>query len=203
MALNSNVVVVPAAPQSEALTNDIRPIRPPVEIPSGWEWLWWTLGVIVGVALLIIAIAWFRRWLNKAPAQRVEIEPPHIRARRRLEAAGRLLSDPRAFCSEVSDTLRLYLEERFQLRAPERTTDEFLRDLQNTNVLSENQKQSLARFLQQCDLVKFARFEPPEAELLELRNYALRLVDETAPDVSAQAPQSAATQTAQAGAPAP
>ena len=26
-----------------ANTNDIRDIKPPVNIPSGWEWLWWCL----------------------------------------------------------------------------------------------------------------------------------------------------------------
>ena len=27
--------------------NDIRDIKPPIEIPNGWEWLWWTLGALV------------------------------------------------------------------------------------------------------------------------------------------------------------
>jgi hypothetical protein len=90
-----------------------------------------------------------------------------------------LIGDPRAFAIAVSDAVRVYLEERFTLRAPERTTEEFLRDLQKTSALTPQQKASLAAFLEQCDLVKFARFEPPESALRELHESALRLVHET------------------------
>jgi hypothetical protein len=108
--------------------------------------------------------------------------PPHIRARQRLHAALAHIQDPRVFCGEVSDALRIYLEERFRFHAPERTTEEFLVELQNTNILTVQQKQTLADFLQSCDLVKFARHEPTEAALRELHDSALRLVEETQHD---------------------
>jgi len=38
----------------------------------------------------------------------------------------------------------------------------------------------LADFLTRCDLVKFARYEPTEEDLLSLLDSALKLVDETA-----------------------
>ena len=79
----------------------------------------------------------------------------------------------------MSDALRVYLEERFRFHAPERTTEEFLIELQNTNILTVQQKQSLTDFLQSCDLVKFARYEPAESALRDLHHCALRLVDET------------------------
>ena len=82
----------------------------------------------------------------------------------------------------MSDTARQYLEERFEFRAPERTTEEFLHELRRTNLLSADQKNSLSEFLQQCDLVKFAKYEPREPELRELHGSALRLVEETEPD---------------------
>ncbi|HTD65415.1 MAG TPA: hypothetical protein VK846_02655, partial [Candidatus Limnocylindria bacterium] len=113
--------------------------------------------------------------------------PPHVRAREKIDAALQLIGDPRAFCIAVSDAVRVYLEERFNLRAPERTTEEFLRDLQKTSALTAQQKASLAEFLEQCDLVKFARFEPPESLLRELHESALRLVHETQYDVAPSA----------------
>ena len=51
--------------------------------------------------------------------------------------------------------------------------------MQNTNILTAHQKQSLTDFLQNCDLVKFARYEPAEAGLRDLHDCACRLVDET------------------------
>jgi hypothetical protein len=102
-----------------------------------------------------------------------------VRAKQKLTAALQFISDPKAFCTAVSDTLRVYLEERFQFRAPDRTTEEFLVELQSTHHLTPDQKISLAEFLQNCDLVKFARFEPEEQNLRSLHEAALRLVDET------------------------
>ena len=107
--------------------------------------------------------------------------PIHIRAKQRLEDALKLMSQPKPFATEVSDTLRWYLEERFDFHAPERTTEEFLHELQSTRLLDATQKESLGAFLQGCDLVKFARYEPTETELSDLHRAAYRLVEETEP----------------------
>jgi hypothetical protein len=107
--------------------------------------------------------------------------PAHVRARQRLQEALALLSQPKPFCTLVSDTIRIYLEERFDFRAPERTTEEFLHELRDTNLLLADQKGSLGEFLKSCDLVKFARYEPAEPELRDLHDSALRLVEETEP----------------------
>ena len=184
MATNSAILIPPPAPPTTvAGTNDIRGIKPPVEIPSGWAWLYWTAGGLLLVALIVTAVL---MWLAKQKQRLITPPvPPHVRARLKLEAALLCLSDPRAFCTAVSDAVRVYLEERFELRAPESTTEEFLRDLQKTPALNEPQKRSLSGFLEQCDLVKFARFEPTEAALRELHESALQLVHETQYDPAA------------------
>jgi len=160
-------------------TNALRAIKPPVEIPNGWLWVWWILGAALLAALL--ALAW-RFWRKKQEeAAYVPPIPPHVRARQKLEEALALLGQPRPFCILVSDTVRLYLEERFDFHAPERTTEEFLHELKATNLLTSSQKDSLGEFLQRCDLVKFAKYEPREPELREMHASALRLVEETEP----------------------
>lgn len=174
---NATPAAALAPGSTPGLTNDIRAIKPPVEVPGGWEWLYWTLAALAVAAL----VAWLwarhrRRQLAPAPAP---VIPPHVRARQRLAEALLALSDPERFCTAVSLALRVYLEERFQLHAPERTTEEFLVELQASAALSPAQKLSLQHFLQSCDLVKFARFEPTESALRDLHDAALRLVDET------------------------
>jgi len=68
-----------------AQTNDLRDIKPPVEIPSGWAWVGWALAAVVAAALL--AWAW-RAWQRRrAQPVVVPVIPPHVRARRRLEEA--------------------------------------------------------------------------------------------------------------------
>ncbi len=176
-ATNHALIVPPPSPAAVAATNNIRAIKPPVEIPNDWAWLWWTLAAVA----LIAAGVWLWIWWKRKHARPVAVVvvPPHMRAKQKLAEALALIHDPRLFCIAVSDALRWYLEERFRLHAPERTTDEFLVELQSSNALLAGQKSGLGEFLQNCDLVKFARFEPTEAALRELHEAALRLVDET------------------------
>ncbi len=160
-----------------ANTNDIREIKPPLEIPNEWAWLGWSIAAIV---LLGLGLAAWRRWRKqRALLPPIQVVPPHVRAKQKLAEALAFISDPNKFCTRVADTVRVYLEERFSLRAPERTTEEFLVELQVSRHLTRDQKQTLGEFLQSCDLVKFARFEPTEMTLRQLHDAALRLVDET------------------------
>jgi hypothetical protein len=170
---------IPINSSSAAATNALRDIKPPVEIPTGWIWAFWVAG-----ALLLAALGYWawRYWQKRHALMAIPpIIPAHIRARQKLEAALALLSQPREFCIIVSDTIRYYLEERFTFRAPERTTEEFLYELRQTELLTPDQKESLGEFLKGCDLVKFARYEPGEPELRDLHDSALRLVEETEP----------------------
>jgi hypothetical protein len=159
--------------------NDIHDIKPPIEIPNGWEWLWLTLGALAVLGILALAFYLWRK--SRAQIPFVAPVPAHIRAKDALQKALELIAQPKSFCILVSDTIRLYLEERFEFRAPERTTEEFLRELSETNLLSDDQKESLGKFLESCDLVKFAKYEPGENELRELHSSAVRLVEETEP----------------------
>jgi hypothetical protein len=174
MASNSALIIPPRtnAP-SVAFTNDIRPIKPPVPVPNPWSWVFWSSGVLLLAALVItVVLTAIALRVRRAFATPV---PAHVRARDAINAALHSINDPRAFCTAVSNALRSYLEAHFHLRASESTTEEFLRELQNALELTPPQKQTLATFLDQCDLVKFARFEPNEAALRELHDSALAI----------------------------
>ncbi|HEX4348995.1 MAG TPA: hypothetical protein VH251_01340, partial [Verrucomicrobiae bacterium] len=159
--------------------NDIRDIKPPIDIAGSLAWVWWLVLVVALIAAALLIWRWMKnRKLN------VVLPPPlpaHIRAKRKLQQALALITQPKPFVVEVSDTARMYLEERFNFRAPERTTEEFLRELGSTKLLLPDQKESLGNFLASCDLVKFAKYEPGENELMELHGSALRLIEETEP----------------------
>lgn len=183
---NSSALIVPDK-ASAGNTNDIRGIKAPVQIPSAWTWLWWFAG-----ALLLAALTWWlwrRRQRKRSEPAPAAVIPPHERALEKLREALSLLGQPRPFCIAVSDAVRVYLEERFEFRAPERTTEEFLDELQSSALLTFDQKQTLGEFLVRCDLAKFARYEPGENELRQLYDAAVRLIEETQPP----APMSAET----------
>ena len=183
MSMNTNsALIVPA--QSPAATNAAPPpfqdaLKPLIAIPNGWLWFFWIVGLLV---LALAAWLIWRYWRKKSAILRMPPPvPPHVRARRMLDRALSLISEPKPFSTAVSGAIRIYLEERFQFHAPDRTTEEFLYELQQSQLLTSNQKQSLASFLASCDLIKFAKYEPAETELRALHASALRLVNETEP----------------------
>lgn len=179
---NTSALVIPA--QSPAAANAAPlvfhdTVKPLIEIANVWLLVFWAVAIPA-----VAAIAWFlwRRW--KAKKDAVPTAPPvpaHVRARRMLDEALALISEPKPFSIAVSGAIRGYLEERFNFHAPDRTTEEFLHELQGTDLLLAEQKQSLCEFLENCDLIKFARYEPTETELRALHAAALRLVNETEP----------------------
>ncbi|OGX37137.1 MAG: hypothetical protein A3C36_06740 [Omnitrophica WOR_2 bacterium RIFCSPHIGHO2_02_FULL_52_10] len=83
------------------------------------------------------------------------------------------------FYSSLSDIIRRYFERRFDVRAPEMTTEEFLWSLEASRDLTAGQKSTLKNFLNSCDIVKFAKHVPHAAEALESFSFARQLVDET------------------------
>jgi hypothetical protein len=172
---------VKAAPQQQ-----LRDIKSPIVITSPWTWVQRS-GVILAVAALLALTWWWWRRRQPVTAAKAGVSPA-ARARQRLAAALGLIDQPERFATEVSEIARTYLEERFGLHAPERTTEEFLEELTTSVALDSRHKVLLSGFLTNCDLVKFARAEPGLTELEALHAAAVRLVDETAPVATPAAP---------------
>jgi hypothetical protein len=174
-------------PVSIAEATDIRDIAPPMDIPSGLAWLWWALASLAIIFATLLFWRWWRKRALQVPV--IPVVPAHVRAKQKLQEALAIIAQPKPFVIAVSDAARWYLEERFNFRAPERTTEEFLYELQRTDRLTHEQKESLGQFLESCDLVKFAKYEPGEPELRDLHASAIRLVEETEP-VAVPSPES-------------
>jgi hypothetical protein len=87
---------------------------------------------------------------------------------------------------ELSDIVRRYIEDRFGIRAPELTTEEFLREARRLSELGEPHRALLSAFLEGCDRVKFAGHEPAADESSAALALARRLIEETR--VAATAP---------------
>src|SRR5262249_22477071 len=77
------------------------------------------------------------------------------------------------FCLAVSDIIREFIEEVFPVRAMRRTTNEFLRDLARLPYLQvDPHRDTLANFLQHCDLAQFARCALTASQMEEMRSSA-------------------------------
>jgi hypothetical protein len=178
-----------AAPDEEA-----RAIRDAVELPApagAGPWRIALLGAGAALVLAVIIVFIMRRRGRALPAPLPE--PADVRALRELDAlaASDLLAAGRwrEFYFRLSDVVRAYVERRFAIRAPERTTAEFLAEARRSPALSSPHRDLLAGFLRAADLVKFARHEPKPGEGEAALAAARRFVEETrAVDAPREAP---------------
>jgi hypothetical protein len=83
------------------------------------------------------------------------------------------------YYSELSGIIRYYFENRFHIRAPEMTTEEFLWSLERSGDLTTEHKETLKKFMTSCDIIKFAKHIPRVEEAQESFRFARQLVDET------------------------
>ena len=66
--------------------------------------------------------------------------------------------------------------------APERTTEEFLYELQHSDALVPDDQATLRSFLEHCDLVKFARHEPATDEIQRTFDLVKTFIEKTRSD---------------------
>ena len=154
------VVLVKSLLPKDKASLDINDVAPPASFPFGWRNILIVAGGVAVVAAAAVAI-WTRRRIRE---KIVPTLPAHEIAYRKLEKllARKLVEQKRyrEFTAEVADILRQYIEDRFGLKAPERTTEEFLVEAGSGLAVEQAQKSIIKAFLLHCDLVKFAALEP-------------------------------------------
>ncbi len=151
------------------------------------------VAVVLGL-LGLIAVGWL--W-SRQTGKRILRRNAYELARDRVD---RLVADRQStapsltieqFYVEISAVVRQYLENRFELRAPELTTDEFLQLAAAGGELSNEHQLLLAEFLSQADRVKFASGTlvtgaTCERDVVRSCELAVKFLEETrenAPDV--------------------
>ena len=160
---------------------DIKEIAPPVELPGIQPWVY----VAVTLAVLAFTAGVWYLWkrLRRSKEEASPPVPPHDRAYEALEQLLRedLLAKGKVklFYLRLSNILRHYIEDRFGLQAPERTTEEFLIDLRAGNDFSPEQKSLLRLFLEHCDLVKFAKHAPTQTDSDQAVETCRSFIDDT------------------------
>jgi hypothetical protein len=140
--------------------------------------------IMILVCLILVLVFWKKIFPGKKKIS-VEMQPwkAHEIAYAQLdELRGKgLLAKGmvKQYYSELSDILRHYLENRFSLKAPEMTTEEFIVYVREYSELGREEKDLLKEFLANCDLVKFAKYIPPETEGETAFDTAKKFVDRT------------------------
>jgi hypothetical protein len=156
---------------------DIRDIRGPKDIVPFWI----LPALIAAVVLLALAAYALWRWRRRRRSARPLL--PFEIALQRLEQIRPLMqpASVREFSIAITDIVRQYIEQRFQVTAAHRTTEEFLHDLLKPSQGSlAAHRALLEEFLHQCDLAKFAGMSLSRESMETLYQSARTFVLQTA-----------------------
>lgn len=168
-------------------TGDIREIRGPLAVPLSILRIaaYALLVVLAGVG--VYALVRRLRSGDDGSGELPRGAPPRLPHEVALEELARLEASPllsegrvKEFHIRVSEILRRYVEGRFGVRALEMTTWEVLGGLQAAGV-AEDLRRDIRRFLDQCDLVKFAKARPTDDGSRAVLELGRELVERSAP----------------------
>lgn len=154
-------------------------IRYPVTLMEivPWIGLFWAVAV-----LIILAVCLFMMYRRSTDPENVRRDPAHIVALRRLDRyRGTGMWAPekqKAFYSGVTDTLREYMSERFDVSAMEMTTAEIFEQLKEKE-MPEGLRKEVRELFDRADFVKFAKYVASDDDNASALPVAVRFVTET------------------------
>ena len=145
---------------------DLEPMLPPrpIEPSAGWGWLVACLSVVA----IGLSAFWFRRRGTARAIQQPTQTPEEI-AHTALEA---LLAENlpsrglyKEFYIRLTDIVRHFIEGTTGLKAPEQTTEEFLRAMRSHGAFTAERSARLKEFLEAADMVKYAGQQPTHEQI--------------------------------------
>lgn len=159
----------------QVLTMKINKAKGPVDIKQPYnapvtlkEVIPYILGIIL-IAAIVFFIFYYMRWKKKNvplfSKPEKPAEPAHVIALRELDRikTQKLWQQEKIkqYYSEVADTIRAYVDNRFDIAAMEQTSAETIGIFkQNKEIVDGNSLNQLQHILSLADLVKFAKYTP-------------------------------------------
>jgi len=149
-------------------------IAPPVDYSLLPPWV-----IVCGSVIALALCGWLAWWIRK---RWLRPKPQPSPRERTLEELGRIsremeMLSPYQFSIRVSDILRRYVTDQYQLPVTRQTSVEFLAALAKASPFSEDEKSLLEDFLNRCDLIKFARYDATVEDSRLLLDEATRFVE--------------------------
>ncbi|RPH32545.1 MAG: hypothetical protein EHM93_08695 [Bacteroidales bacterium] len=180
-------LVVNTIPRDKAV-KDIMDIKPPIEEPlTIKEVAPWAFGGLLFAALIFLLIIYLKRRRENRPFSFLQkhVDPPHVIALRELEKIKEeklyISENHKYYYTRLIDTLRIYIEGRYEVNAMEQTTDEILFGLKGVGFPVDEQYKQLQETLILADLVKFAKYTPFVSDNENSLKVAFDFVEKTKP----------------------
>ena len=180
--LTEEVPIDIAPVKAEAVDAKLRPAAGALDPDvGGTPWIW--IVALAGGALAL-GTGGFFLWRTLAARRRIAVKKSAydeaIAKLRSLEVRGAPAAEQAdAWFVELSAIVRSYLERRYDIRAPELTTEEFLVVASRSAELTTTHRQQLSDFLERCDRVKFAGYRPESSDSIDTLAAARAFIEDT------------------------
>jgi len=182
-------LMVQFTPVAVDTTKGIYDIKQPIAVNyTSMDWLQDNWYWIVVPLLIIGLIAGFVYYWMKRPKKQDDIlpkvpaVPSYVTALNKLnELRDKKLwqqGEVKLYHSELSDTLREYLEERYGINALEQTSDEIIASIKRLSIPADG-RNKLSQILVTADLVKFAKEQPLPHENDQVMDSAIDFIMQT------------------------
>ncbi len=180
-ALITEGIQVRVAPVTDPDDLEIRDVKNPLSIPINWKpYMTAAAAAIALLGVIAVILVYLYRWRPKPEALPEPVRPAHELAYQELSelvAQGLLeAGEIEAFYTRLSEIIRRYIALRWRIYALEYTSPEIL-DALKRNVLTNRVYERIRWFLEETDLVKFARYTPTESACREITDRAREIVD--------------------------
>ena len=152
-------------------------LAPLHDIVGPWAVRSWSASFILGIAVAVIAAGLVLAWVFLRARHQSPPPLPREVAQRALDALRAANVPPYEASVRVSDILRRFIHDEYGLDAINKTSMEFLNELQPSMVFSENERVALAGFLEAADLIKFARAHATTQDTEQLFATAEQLIN--------------------------
>lgn len=182
--LFSDTVDITVESVAEPEATDIRSLKSQALIPPDYMMLYLIGGGLILLFLLIGGFVYYYKKYRRAQdgVELVPLGPPHVMAYQELEKLVqsdlRQKGEIKSFYLELSEIIRRYIGRRFQIYTLERTTEEIQAELDEL-YLNTKDYSLVLEFLQNTDLVKFAKYIPEDDEIDTDVERAYLIIDRT------------------------
>ena len=162
---------------------EIHDIKPQRQYPVTFRETLPYIGGTIFLAAAVAALVWYLRRRKALKEGELHREPAYIIALRDLEKYRTekmwVPEKQKTFYSGVTDTLRVYMRERFGIGATEMTTAEVFSALKGNQDLTPALYEDTKELFETADFVKFAKYVASDQQNAKVLPCAVRFVTET------------------------